>query len=170
MLEGSVVVEDDVDHAAGGQHVGLDGVEEADELLMAVTLHAAGPDGTLEHVEGGKQRGRAVALVVVGHGRTSAGLERQAGLGAVERPGPGPAGPVRRLARRLGAGQRQHLGGGLCGHRRLARPPRLVPQKPVHALLGKAPLPAPDGRLTSASRAAASAGRRSAEARTIRAR
>ena len=46
----------------------LDGVEEADELLMAVALHAPADDRALEHVEGGEQRGGAVALVVVGHG------------------------------------------------------------------------------------------------------
>ena len=38
-----------------------------------------------EHVERGEQGGRAVALVVVGHGPAFSGLQRQAGLGAVER-------------------------------------------------------------------------------------
>ena len=42
-------------------------VEEANELLMPVALHAAAYDPAVEHVEGGKQRGGAVALVVVGH-------------------------------------------------------------------------------------------------------
>ncbi len=37
------------------------------------------------HIERGKQRGRAVALVVVGHGAGAALLHRQARLGAVER-------------------------------------------------------------------------------------
>jgi hypothetical protein len=32
----------------------------------------------------GEQRGRAVALVIVGHRSASSGLERQAGLGAIE--------------------------------------------------------------------------------------
>jgi dihydroxyacetone kinase len=63
----------------------LDGVEEADELLMAVALHVAADDGAVEHVERGEQRGRAVALVVMGHGAGAALLHRQAGLGAVER-------------------------------------------------------------------------------------
>ena len=39
----------------------------------------------VEHVERGEQGGRAVALVVVGHGAGPALLERQARLGAVER-------------------------------------------------------------------------------------
>ena len=52
---------------------------------MAVALHVAADDGAVEHVEGGKQRGGAVALVVVGHGAEPSLLHRQAGLGAVER-------------------------------------------------------------------------------------
>ena len=63
----------------------LDGVEEADELLMAVALHVAADDRAVEHVERGEQRRRAVPLVVVGHGAGAALLHRQAGLGAVER-------------------------------------------------------------------------------------
>ena len=52
---------------------------------MAVALHAAADHGAVEHVEGGEQGGRAVALVVVGHGAAATGLDRQPGLGAVER-------------------------------------------------------------------------------------
>ena len=48
-------------------------------------LHAAAEHGAVEDVEGGEQGGGAVALVVVGHGAALAGLDRQAGLGAVER-------------------------------------------------------------------------------------
>ena len=43
MLVGGVVVEDDVDHLAG-RHIGLDRVQEAHELLMAVALHVAADD------------------------------------------------------------------------------------------------------------------------------
>ena len=63
----------------------LDGVEEADELLMAMALHVAADHRAVEHVHGREQRRRAVALVVVGHGSGAALLHRQAGLGAVER-------------------------------------------------------------------------------------
>ncbi len=84
VLVGGVVVEDDVDGLAG-RHLGVDGVEEADELLMPVALHVPADDGAVEHVEGGEQRRRAVALVVVGHGAEPALLHGQAGLGAVER-------------------------------------------------------------------------------------
>jgi hypothetical protein len=52
---------------------------------VPVALHAAADDLALEHVEGSKQRGRAVALIVMGHCPTTARLQRQARLGAVER-------------------------------------------------------------------------------------
>ena len=84
MLVGGVVVEDHVDHLAR-RHRPFDRVQEAQELLVAMTRHAAADDRAVEHVEGGEQRGRAVALVVVGHRAGLARLERQARLGAVER-------------------------------------------------------------------------------------
>ena len=68
MLVGGVVVEDHMD-ALAGRDIGLDGVEEADELLVAVALHAAPDDLALEHVEGGEQGGRAMPLVVVGRAK-----------------------------------------------------------------------------------------------------
>ena len=52
-LVGAVVVEHDVDDLAG-RHLAFDSVEETDELLMAVALHAAADDGAVEHVEGGE--------------------------------------------------------------------------------------------------------------------
>jgi len=42
-------------------------------------------DLAFEHVESGEQRGRAVTLVVMGHGSAAAGLQRQSRLGTVER-------------------------------------------------------------------------------------
>ena len=49
-----------------GRHVALHFVEEGAELPRPVPLHA-GPDGRAGgHVEGGEERGGAVALVVVG--------------------------------------------------------------------------------------------------------
>ena len=83
VLVGAVVVEDGVDQLAG-RHRRLDGVEEAQELLVAVPLHAAAQHRAVEHVQRGEQRGRAVALVVVGRGRRPALLHRQPGLGALE--------------------------------------------------------------------------------------
>ena len=61
LLVGAVVVEHDVDQLAGG-HGALEGIEEADELLMAMARHALPDDRAVEHVERREQRGRAVAL------------------------------------------------------------------------------------------------------------
>src|ERR1700737_1318637 len=84
MLVGCVIVDDGVDRLLD-RHLRLDGIEEADELLMPVVLHVAADDGTVEDVESGEQRGGTVALVVVGHRSGAARLHRQTGLGAVER-------------------------------------------------------------------------------------
>jgi hypothetical protein len=80
----AVIVEDDVDGLVG-RDLALDGIEEADELLMAVSLHAAPDDLAFEDIEGGEQGGRAVTLIVMRHGPGAALLHRQAGLGTVER-------------------------------------------------------------------------------------
>ena len=84
VLVDGVVVEDGVDDLAG-RDLRLDGVEEADELLMPVALHAAADDLAFEHVERREQGRGAVALIIVGHGAAAAWLQRQARLGAVER-------------------------------------------------------------------------------------
>lgn len=47
-------------------------------------LHVAADHGPVEYVERGKQRGAAIAFVIMGHGASSPLLERQAGLGSVE--------------------------------------------------------------------------------------
>jgi len=52
---------------------------------MPVALHVLPYDRSLQHVERGKERRRAVALVIVGHGRAAPLLQRQARLGAVKR-------------------------------------------------------------------------------------
>ena len=80
---GGVVVDDGVDDLAG-RDCGLDLVQEADELLMPVALHAAADHRPVQDVERGEQGGRAVALVVVGHGSGAALLDRQSGLCAVQ--------------------------------------------------------------------------------------
>src|SRR5665213_3937380 len=84
MLMGSVVVDDDVDGLFRG-HSGIDGIEEADELLMAMTLHALADHPTFEHVEGGKQGGDAMTLVIMGPSAGATLLHRQPRLGPVER-------------------------------------------------------------------------------------
>ena len=84
VLVGGIVVEHGMDELAG-RHLSFDGFQEADEFLVGVLLHAAPQHPAVQYVEGGEQGGGPVALVVVGHGPAFAGLERQSGLGAVER-------------------------------------------------------------------------------------
>jgi hypothetical protein len=50
----SVVIEDGVNELAVW-HGRLDRIEEADELLMPVTLHAAADDRAVEHIKRGEQ-------------------------------------------------------------------------------------------------------------------
>src|ERR1019366_9212894 len=77
-------VEDRVDDLAGG-NFGLDGVEEAKKLLMAMALHVAADHGSIEPVHRREKGGRPVPLVIVGHGSGAALLHRQARLSTVER-------------------------------------------------------------------------------------
>ncbi len=81
---GGVVVENQVDRLVG-RHFAFDGIEKADEFLMPVALHAAADDLALKDIEGGKQGGGAVALVIVGHRGAAPFFHRQTGLGSVER-------------------------------------------------------------------------------------
>ena len=67
-----------------GRDLRLDGVQEANEFLMAVTLHVASNDRAVEDVQRREQRRCAVAFVVMGHRSGAALLHRQARLGAVE--------------------------------------------------------------------------------------
>src|SRR5437660_10672259 len=59
------IVHDDVNVEISG-HMLFDGVEEAAEFLRPVARHAFADDGSGLYVEGGKQRGRPVPLVVMG--------------------------------------------------------------------------------------------------------
>ena len=63
MLVGGVVVEDHV-HDLSGRHLRLDGVEEADKLLVTMALHAATNDLAFKYIESGEQRRCAVSFVV----------------------------------------------------------------------------------------------------------
>ena len=56
-----------------------------DLLAGGMPSHPAPDHGFIEEVERGEQRGRADALVVMGHRPAFSGLKRQARLRAVER-------------------------------------------------------------------------------------
>ena len=83
MFMGAVIVQDNLNDFAG-RYLSLDGIEEADELLMSVALHAAADNPAVENIESGEERGSAVALVIISHCASPAFLHRQAGLGAIE--------------------------------------------------------------------------------------
>src|SRR5579872_6199419 len=84
MLMGRIVVDDGVDRLFDGD-LRLDGIEEADELLVAMALHVTANDSAIEDVEGCEQRGGAVTFVVVRHRPGTARLHWQPRLGTVER-------------------------------------------------------------------------------------
>ena len=71
VLVGAIVVEDHVDQLAG-RHRRLDRIEEADELLVPVALHAAAEHGAVEHVECREQGRGAVPEIIVGQWRPPA--------------------------------------------------------------------------------------------------
>src|SRR5271170_5531335 len=83
MLVGGVIVEDGVD-SLSGWNLALDGIQEADEFLMAMALHVVADDRSVEDVHGREQSGCPVSLVVMGHGSGAAPLHRQAGLSTIE--------------------------------------------------------------------------------------
>ena len=75
-LAGAIKVPNDVDELAS-RDFRLDGVEEADELLMVMALHIAADNRAVEDVQYGEEGGRAVPFVVVGHGSGTALLHGQ---------------------------------------------------------------------------------------------
>ena len=68
VLVGGVVVQDQMDLEGLG-NLGVDGLEEGQELLVAVSRQALADDLAGEHVQRCEQGGGAVTLVVVGHRR-----------------------------------------------------------------------------------------------------
>jgi hypothetical protein len=70
-------------HGFAGRHFCLDRIEAADKVLMTMALHIASDHGSVEHVEGSKQRCGAVALVVVGH-RSGTSLLQGTQVGMIE--------------------------------------------------------------------------------------
>jgi len=84
VLVSGIIVDDHVDDLPD-RDVAFEGVEEADEPLMPVALHVSAEHLAGQDVQRGEERGRAVALAVMGHGRAAALLDRQARLCAVKR-------------------------------------------------------------------------------------
>src|SRR5262249_19797024 len=84
VLVSGIVVDDHMDRFLLG-HPGIDDLEEADELLMAMALHTLADDLTFQHIKRRKQCRDAVTLVVVGDGAGTSLLHRQPRLGAIQR-------------------------------------------------------------------------------------
>ena len=62
-----VIVEDHVDYLAR-RDICFDRVQETNELLMPMALHAASDDLAFQHVQRREEGRRAVAFVIMGHG------------------------------------------------------------------------------------------------------
>ena len=73
-----MVVQNDVNRLVLRQ-LGLDRVEEMDELLMPVALRVAADDGAIENIQGGEKCRGAVALVIMGHRAGTVLLHGRAG-------------------------------------------------------------------------------------------
>jgi hypothetical protein len=83
MLVRGVVVGDQVQRLVLGRFA-VDLFQELQPLGVGVPLLALANDLAIEHVEGGEQRGGAVALVIVGHRLRPSLLQRQSRLRAVQ--------------------------------------------------------------------------------------
>ena len=86
VLVGAIVVDDEVDVEVR-RHVGIDVLEEAQELLVAVSRPALGEDPAGGNIQGSEEGGGAVADVAVRDAFDVAQPERQEGLGALQRLG-----------------------------------------------------------------------------------
>ena len=84
MFVGAVIVHDQMQVQPSGR-LAIYLFEETDKLLMSMAWHAVTDNLAVEHTEGGEQGGRAIALVIVGHGAATTFLHWQARLGSVER-------------------------------------------------------------------------------------
>jgi len=83
VLMGGVIVADDMDVLSLG-NIAADEVEKANPFLVAMLFHAGADDLAAEGIHCGEQRGRAIALVIMGHRLAAALLERQPWLGPVQ--------------------------------------------------------------------------------------
>src|SRR6478752_10493513 len=84
VLVSGIVVDDHMHRLLLG-HLGINDVEEADELLMAMALHTLADDLAFQHIKRCEQRRDAMTLVVVCDGAGTSLLHRQPRLGAVQR-------------------------------------------------------------------------------------
>ena len=83
MLVGPVVIHDEMEGEFRWSFA-VDLLEESDKFLVPMAWHAVADHLAIEHAQRCKQRGSAIALVIVRHGPTATLLQRETGLSAVE--------------------------------------------------------------------------------------
>ena len=83
MFVRGIVVGDQVQGLALG-NLTINQTKEPQPFLVPMARQAGGDDGALRDIQGGKERGGAMALIIVRHRAAATGLERQAGLGAIQ--------------------------------------------------------------------------------------
>ena len=83
MLVGSIIVCDQM-KIEFGRRLAVDFLQETNEFLMPMARHTIADYLAVEHAQGRKQRGGAVALVVVCHGPAAAFLHWQTRLSPVQ--------------------------------------------------------------------------------------
>ena len=83
MFMGPIVVHNEM-QSEMGRGLGVNLLEEPDELLMPMPRQAIADHVPIKQVQRSKQGRRAMAFVVVCPGPTAALLHRQVGLGAVQ--------------------------------------------------------------------------------------
>ncbi len=81
---GGVIIEDQMQIEMGGR-LSIDLFEESQELVCPMAWHTFADNRARCHIERGEERRGAVAFVIMGHGSGAALLQRQTGLGAIER-------------------------------------------------------------------------------------
>jgi hypothetical protein len=78
-----VIVGDQMQGRALG-NLAVNETEEPEPFLGPVARQIGGEERALGHIQGGKERGRALAFVLVRHRAAAPGLEEQAWLGAIQ--------------------------------------------------------------------------------------
>ena len=84
MFVRAVIVHDQVQRRLVGE-LFIQAAQELQELLVPMALITLAHDLALQDLQCGKECGRAIAFVVVGHGAATPFLEREARLGSVQR-------------------------------------------------------------------------------------
>ena len=68
-----------------GRELGIQTLQKLQKLLVAMAGIALPNDLALRHLQRRKERRRAIALVIMGHGSTATLLQRQSRLGTIQR-------------------------------------------------------------------------------------